>query len=377
MYANFPPSLLKSAPCRTACTAVMALLLLVGTPARSIDVQSLYTVEVLLDPDDPQARDNAYQVALTEVLVRVTGSVQSALSPDMQDIFPVPARYVTQYRPGEDDALIVTLDGEAIEATLRRAGKTVWGKDRPLTLVWLAVDWGDGEREIISADDAERLLGQSRSIDRNRLLRERVQAVATMRGLPVLLPLLDTEDLANINFSEIWGGFDERLLEASRRYGTSSVLVGRIRPFAMVPSRWTYYLGDERTDWLGEPEVALNLLADTLAAEFAFAGNAAAETVVLTISGINSVQAYGAVQEIMASLNQIDGFTIDRVSADEIRYRVKVRGGVDRLGRVLELSDVLEADSDIRFGIDAGGVQDVQALDFVYRASRAGANGFE
>jgi hypothetical protein len=367
-----------SATRNCASPLVIATILLLTAPlASAVEIESLYTVEVVLDPQDPDARNNAYQTALTEVLVRVTGSVAEALGPDMQDIFPNPGRYVMQFRAGDDNTLEVTLDGPAIETILRQSGKTVWGSERPLTLVWLAVDWGDGEREIIATDDPQRLMTQARSIDRNRLLRERVEAVAKMRGLPVVLPLLDIEDLQHISFSDIWGGFDEQLLEASNRYGTTSILVGRIRPDAFTPSRWSYNLGGQKVAWEGEPEVALNLLGDTLAAEFAFAGNAAAESVMLTISGVNSVVAYGAVQELMASLKQIDGFEIDSVSGDRIRYRIRVRGGVDRLSRALELSDVLEADRDIRFDANPGATYN---LDFVYRATRAtraGASGLE
>ena len=69
--------------------------------------------------------------------------------------------------PGEDNTLWVSFDGEAIERTLREAGQTVWGIDRPLTLVWLAVDWGRGEREVIAADDPERSRDQARSRKRS------------------------------------------------------------------------------------------------------------------------------------------------------------------------------------------------------------------
>jgi hypothetical protein len=51
--------------------------------------------------------------------------------------------------------------------------------------------------------------GAARSIDRNRLLRERIQATASRRGVPVAFPLLDTEDLQNVSFTDIWGGFDD------------------------------------------------------------------------------------------------------------------------------------------------------------------------
>ena len=83
--------------------------------ANAVEVASLYTVEVALDPDDPDAQSNAYRAALTEVLVRVTGTTAAADSEELAILFPNPARYVRQYRPGPDDTLIVSLDGPALD----------------------------------------------------------------------------------------------------------------------------------------------------------------------------------------------------------------------------------------------------------------------
>ncbi|MGH8223274.1 MAG: DUF2066 domain-containing protein, partial [Woeseiaceae bacterium] len=222
-----------------APAAALAIAALGAQPAPAYEVPDLYTARVPLDPVDPQSRNNAYDAALDQILVRITGSPEAANSPLLEELFPNPSRYVLQYRPGEGNSLVVTLDGAAIESVLRRAGQTVWASDRPLTLLWLAVDWGQGEREIVGADDAARNPGAMRSIDRNRLLRERVLETANRRGLPVAFPLLDTEDLEAVSFSDIWGGFDAPLLRASVLYGANAVLIGRVRPAAGQPSRCT------------------------------------------------------------------------------------------------------------------------------------------
>ena len=38
--------------------------------------------------------------------------------------------------------------------------------------------------------------------------RERILEIADRRGLPLVFPLLDTTDIQNVSFSDIWGGFD-------------------------------------------------------------------------------------------------------------------------------------------------------------------------
>jgi uncharacterized protein len=331
--------------------AAVIALTLPTADVEAFDAQDLYTAQVPINPRDPGAREAAYDAALAQILTRITGS-RDALGPEqIEEWFPDPARYVLQYRPGEDDTLWVTLDGAAIETVLRRHRQTVWGSNRPLTLVWLAVDWGQGEREIVAADDPERTAAEARSIDRDRLLRERILEVAAERGVPVAFPILDAEELQTVQFSDIWGGFNESLLRASQRYGATSVLVGRVRPDVAERNRWSYFFADERREWTGQPEEVMNLLADTLADRFAVAGGAQVETIDLIVSGIDSVAAYGAVQRYIEELDMVERLSIDSVSGDTIRYRLSAHGGTQRLRRALDLNRRLEP-----AGVFAGGM---------------------
>ena len=351
--------------CQLRLLAGLAALCLC-TVAAAVEMGSLYTAQVPFDQDEPDARNLAYQAALTEVLIRVTGTTAFAESEQldepaqpvvpgqsdetaqfepvrrMADLFPNPARYVQQYRAGPDDTLVVTFEGRAIENVLRQAGIPIWGSDRPLTLVWIAVDWGQGEREIVAADDPERMSADARSIDRNRLLRERVAEVAGRRGIPVLFPLLDTEDLESISFTDIWGGFDDLLLQASARYEAESVLVGRIRTDSLQMNRWSWYFDGDRASWNGQTEDMINLLADSLAARSIVDPTSPVETIRLTINGIDSVSEFGQVQQLMENLRGIDSIMIDTVAGDRIVYQVRIQGGTERLKRALELSNALE-----------------------------------
>jgi hypothetical protein len=342
----------------------MLLLAIVTSPVRAVEVTSLYTAQVPLDQEEEDPRALAFEMALTDVLMRVSGSELSADAEMVELIFPSPEAYVVQIKEGADDTLWVSFDGEAIENALRQAGQTVWGSDRPLTLIWLAVDWGQGEREIISADDPRRSRDEARSIDRNRLLRQRVLDIAERRGLPVAFPLLDTEDLQKIGFSDIWGGFDEALIAASERYEANSILVGRIRTTSSQRNRWSFYFSGEKRAWSGEPELVVSLVADRLAAEFAISGNAPIETIDLTIAGIHSVAAFGTVQKLLSEMTLIESFSIAEVEGDRIRYRVEALGGIDRLRRSLRFNGLIEQNG---FDGDRFGVESLnQTLEFFY-----------
>lgn len=358
------PPLLKS-------RLTMLLLVVVAAPVWAVEVASLYTAQVPLDPEEANPRAAAYQMALADVLLRVSGS-ELANDPEMIELlFPEPASYIVQFRPGDEDTLWVSFDGEAIERVLRQAGQTVWGSDRPLTLVWLAVDWGQGEREIVTADDPVRSRDESRSIDRNRLLRQRVLDMAERRGLPVAFPLVDTIDLQNVSFSDIWGGFDDTLIGASQRYEADAILVGRVRPASAARNRWSFYLGGDQRSWTGEPELVINFVADLLAAEYAISGSAVPETVDLAVAGITSVESFGAVENLINELPVVEELSIVEVDGDRVSFRVTAIGGVDRLRRALRFSDLIEQNGDDQISLDPY----EQVLEFFYSPEGTSRNG--
>jgi len=68
----------------------------------------------------------------------------------------------------------------------------IWGKQRPSTLVWLVVE-DEGGRRLIGTDEESEYLS---------VLKER----ASVRGIPMLIPLLDLEDNARLKPSDVWGG---------------------------------------------------------------------------------------------------------------------------------------------------------------------------
>lgn len=342
---------------------LLLLTLAFSATTKAVEVASLFTAQVAYDESERNARPKAYKNALAEVLLRVSGPRLVNDGAMFNSLFPDPAAYVVGFRPGEDDTLWVSFDGTAVEETLRQAGQTVWGADRPLTLVWLAVDWGQGTREIIAADGDESRQ-PSRSANRQRRLRQRILDHADRRGLPVAFPLLDSEDLANVEFSDIWGGFNERIVAASQRYAVNSILIGRVRAASAAQNRWTYLFAGEERSWTGEPEVVITQISDMLASEFAIEGNAPMRAVSLHVSGIESVEAYGSVQRMLSNLSLVEDFAVIEVTGDRISFRVNAHGGATRLARALRFEGLVEQER-VDFGDYATG-QPLTSLDFFY-----------
>lgn len=337
---------------KAICFLILASV--IGVPVQAAELTDLYTAQVTMDATTDNPRDKAYRSALSQVLVRVTGSQAAAMSPDLERLFPDPSRYVLQFRPGEENTIVISFDGDALQSTLRAAGQPVWGKDRPLTLIWLAVDRGNGEREIVAAEDQGKIEDIARTIDPNQLIRERIMDIASRRGVPVLLPLLDAVDQASVSFSDIWGGFDDSVLQASKRYGVKSILVGRLRLGGAQQIRWTYYWTGETQQWTDDLEDAMHRLADYQASQFAFAGNRPLMTIALRVAGVQTPAAYVALENYLQSVSMIDSMAITEVQGDRIQYKLQLRADTERLVRTLDAGSILErAESSVSSGLPA------------------------
>ncbi|NNE60327.1 MAG: DUF2066 domain-containing protein, partial [Woeseia sp.] len=76
--------------CSRQFVAVMFVgsLALVAEAVDAVEVPDLYSAEVAIDPEDQDSRDTAYERALQQVLVRITGSEAAAYSPELRALFP-------------------------------------------------------------------------------------------------------------------------------------------------------------------------------------------------------------------------------------------------------------------------------------------------
>ena len=320
----------------------LCLFFILFPSSQAADKGDLFSAEVLLDNRTKDPLNKAYEEALNVVLHRISDSNLSSNQETVNKLFPMPSLYVNKFRPSIDDKLWVSFDGEAIKDVLRNAGHVVWDSDRPLTLIWLAVDWGQGEREIISDMSTDLNVEQTRSIDQNRIIHRRISEIAEERAIPIVFPLLDSIDLSSVTFSDIWGGFDEQVITASGRYEVDSILIGRIRPNSNQKNRWSYFFEDKNWIWTDAPNKVISEIADILAAEFAIVGNTPLEEIILNISGINTLSDFGLLKNLLSNVSLIEDLKLLALSGNRVKYQAKVRGGSIRLSRALKFTDQLE-----------------------------------
>jgi len=321
---------------------VVFLVLSIGSAAI---FENLYTVTVpisseSLSDQEPSTEEDYVRFAMGQLLTRVTGRPDAFLDPALEDLVRDAAQYVVQRGYPDRENLLVTFDSRAIEDALVQRSQPIWGEERPLTLLWVAIDAGFGERSILGAESTGIIHSEQLAIIEDEL-RAQLESVASDRGLPITLPLWDLQDISALNFIDIWGGFGDRVRQASERYGADAILIGRVRVTQYgFDAQWTLFRG--RSQYIlsgGTLRSGLDQLADLYAGEFSSIGNALIARV--TVMGVETLENYGEVMRYMEDLSVLDSVDVEDFTGTMLTLRVAARGGSDVLERVLTLGDVL------------------------------------
>jgi len=356
---------------------LMCLVLTVlSSGAEGARVGGLYTAEVELPGGSSSALPQAFDAALGQVLVKVTGQGGAAADSVVMESFGDSSVLVQQYRINPDDTVWVMFDPVGIKRILDQLEQPIWGEERPTTLVWLIMDAGEGERTILASDsdvrnrtDFEERTKDSQIALLEESIREELQNTADQRGVPIFLPLVDTEELATISVSEVWGGFSESLVDASIRYGADAVLVGRARLSSRDPAevRWTLLLEQERFDWAADIASGPNELANLFAARLATSGGSS-RRVLLEVVGIETLNDYGRISKYLSALDVIEDYSVNRVSDSDVIFSLSVRGDVEHLTRTIALRGVLEIVNErTQVNVHDASIPDIAAKRLRYR----------
>jgi hypothetical protein len=318
--------------------AVFAVTFWCGGLAQAAHVDGLYTADAELANSSSSARAKAFSAALAEVLVKVTG--QENLPAEKAALFTNAGAFIQQYRMLDGGRISVTFDQRVLRRQLDAAELPVWSAERPAVVVWLAVDEGQGRRSLLGA--AGGLSGSSVAVADS--YRQALYESADKRGLPLILPLMDGEDLAQASFADVWGGFGDVMLAASARYSANVVLIGRLRlSGAKVQKvRWSMFVaGSESSEWVGELGDGPRVVADMLGQQLAtFA--AAADAITVTVRGINTLDDYARVLNYLRGLSIVERVGVSRVLAGAVEFSIAARSDSERLNRDISRGGVLD-----------------------------------
>lgn len=198
------------------CAIIINVLLTIHS-VNAVEVKDLYQAQVIVDNQSDNVRRDAIKQAMFNVLVKVSGTTTVSENPVLKQAIRQPSNYFLQYRyESIDDAryLIVDFDEDKVNHLFFQAKKAIWGRLRPQILMWLIEEDGLSRKIISSSDDS--------------FIAKKIKSLTKARGLPVIQPLMDLEDLNKVSVSELWGRFIEPTYIASERYLPEKVLIVRV-----------------------------------------------------------------------------------------------------------------------------------------------------
>jgi hypothetical protein len=312
-------------------------------PAWGARLKDLYEAEVPIAGRSAQAQ--GIQTALRLVLVKLTGDRNAAGRPALKRLIENPEALVQQYgyrgsEGGPEGSLLwVKFDPEALERGLAQSGVPIWGRERPAVLLWLGVEEG-GRRRVLGRDDPSPY-------------RETLNAHARWRGLPLVLPLLDTTDETWSEVIDPSLPMSEPIAAALRRYGADAVLAGHlvgISP-ALWQAEWTLFGEGRQGSWSSQgdlPEVALDegldRAVDTLMAYFAApTDRLEEEPIAVVVEGIEDLDHYARTERYLRSLDPVRRVEVKKLGPGRVEFGLKARGGVEAVNRAITLGTTLQA----------------------------------
>ncbi|KFX68656.1 hypothetical protein TMS3_0114215 [Pseudomonas taeanensis MS-3] len=291
---------------------LIARLLVLCLPLLSLQslaatVSDLYQVREPVASQQPEERDAALGRALDTLVLRLTGRSEAAQSPALAELRKDPQQVVSQYGY-KGDSLVVDFDPSSTDRSLRQAGLSLWGTNRPAILAWWLNETGEGASLIGD--------GQSSAVA--------LSEAAQHRGLPLRLPLADLDEQLVATPENLAASEPTGLRAASERYAADALLVVQAREEnGQWQARWRLWLGDAREQGKAEgadqaalADAVMLALNERLAPRFVIAPGSATN-LTLQIEGADLTR-YAELQRILEPFNA----QLLSVQGDRLTYRV-------------------------------------------------------
>ncbi|MCR6650816.1 MAG: DUF2066 domain-containing protein [Cellvibrionaceae bacterium] len=323
------------------CNLCLTFLLSIFSSFALAQTPSFFSASVPVSSQSAKERERAAAEGLKEVLVRLSGVSQLDDYPAVTELLTKANRYIEQFHYDvvrndgvAQEHVVMAFSPAGLEGALRQAGLPYWPVNRPSTLVWLVED---------DITEGKRLINDTG----NPVVQSLLQA-AQKRGLPLRFPLLDLDDQLAISAEQVWNLDETAVLEASFRYATETVLVGRYtRTFSGDWwTTWQFFHKEQGQLYeLNDPDMsvigarALAPLADYLAQLYALRSGSAQEAGQIYVQ-VGPVADFGTYRKTLDYLNRlavVTSFNLLAVTGDTLLLSLQLSGTQDQLLSALSL----------------------------------------
>ncbi|AWM61070.1 DUF2066 domain-containing protein [Stutzerimonas stutzeri] len=286
---------------------VLCVALGAALPSQAEQLRGLYQVREPVSGQQAEERAAALQRAFDTLLLRLTGDAQVAKRQEVAALRDDPQQLISKYGY-EGEHIVVDFDPGTTERSLRRAGVSLWGSNRPTLLVWWLNERVEGTQLLGDGQDGAAPL----------------RSAAQHRGLPVRLPLADLSEQLLATPDAFGANSRQTLGDASERYDADVLLAVHAREADSAwQGEWRVWLDDEARDGKAKAD-SLEGLADAvllavsqyLASRYVVAPGAASDITVEIIGA--DVARFAELDRLLEPF----GGSLLRVESDRLVYRV-------------------------------------------------------
>ncbi|ELR64327.1 hypothetical protein C942_02599 [Photobacterium marinum] len=309
----------------------LILFALFALPLKAANVTNLYEAQVVLPDTDKESEQKAREQALEQVLIKVSGQSAIIQNEVIRKAVENNTPYVSQFGYGNHQGrqtLELTFDRRQIRNLLTQANATLWDAQRPSVLVWV-VEEANRDRSII--------WDQSGNV-----IQPQLKQAADMRGVPVMMPIGDFEDITAINIPDLWGGFVQPIADASMRYQPDAVLVVRVRQQQGETVQLAWHLFTDKPENLVSSQVApdegrtsgsselavtemMNQVADLLAAKYAVQlGGASDGKFAIRVDNIQTTEDFFILERLLTDMTSVATVNASKVHGNKVVFDVNL-----------------------------------------------------
>lgn len=321
--------------------------------AKAVDVKDLYQASVPVNSQSARDRLIGIKDAMRNVLIKVGGNKLVTEDELMQKAIKQPNQYFLQFRYqtlSDVLHLVVDFDETKINHLFSSAQLPLWGSLRPQILLWF-VHENKLSRDIVASSSESEFALQ-------------IKTLAKKRGLPVIFPLMDLEDITNISVVDLWGRFAEPVSLTSQRYFPEKIVIIRMSNHSLVDTietpenclvckkqqyvvDWSIieehqhfsnaYKGTEPTELLTE---VIDDITGYVYQQYALITSIDNE-IFIDIDNISDLSSYAKLYSFFESMTSIENIMLVEVQGLHRRFKLNVLGSKENLIASLKLSKKL------------------------------------
>lgn len=312
----------------------------------AVEISKLNEATVAVNSRSGTDRELGLEQALSNVFIKNSGNLDVLNNPQVKRALENPNALLAQYGYfKKDDQLMLkgVFESRQITNILRKAELPVWGKQRPLVLLWLSQSL-DGQREIVNDSSISEL-------------RSDFKQIASEKGLPLILPLMDLNDLMKVKETDIRGVFPSAVFDASKRYhadyfvlanmqnNTNGGIFYQFNLFSMDRNEHLQSLYSAQKNAESKQvavDTMINDLTSYFAGQYAVADSGMDEGVYLSLDGVSQLSQLTRIEKNIRQLSAVKSIKLVEVSGSKVTFSLELYSTISDLQRQLRLENTIK-----------------------------------